>query len=193
MKVFETPLPGVLLIEPRLFRDSRGVLLEAWQAERYRREAGISLPFVQDTVSRSGAGVLRGLHLQHPRAQGKLVLVLSGAVFDVAVDMRSDSPAFGRWFGATLDADTARQMWVPPGFAHGFKVIGDHAVVLYKCTDVYAPEAEIGVAWDDPDIAIFWPEGAPVLSEKDRRLPRLADIPRHTLPRMADAGRGPVA
>lgn len=184
MKVIETPLPGVLIIEPRVFTDARGMLFESFSAERYREEAGIALPFVQDTISRSGAGVLRGLHLQNPRTQGKLVQALSGAVYDVAVDVRADSPHFGRWFGVELTADSARQLWVPPGFAHGFKVLGDHALIAYKSTDIYVPEAEMGVAWDDPDIGIAWPPGEPLLSAKDASLPHLADIPRTALPLM---------
>ena len=185
MKVSGTSLPGVLLVEPTVFGDARGSFMESWNAWRYAA-LGIDLPFVQDNVSRSGGGVLRGLHLQHPSAQGKLVQVLSGEVFDVAVDLRHGSPHFGKWTGAILSPANARQLWVPPGFLHGFCVLGDDAVFAYKCTDYYSREAEIGVIWNDPDIGIDWPLTDPVLSEKDAVLPRLADIPAQRLPRLAD-------
>lgn len=166
MTVTELGLPGVLLVETHVFRDDRGHFLETWNEARYR-EAGIAGPFVQDNVSRSHHGVLRGLHLQDPRPQGKLVGVLEGAVWDVAVDVRPGSPTFGQWAAAELSAENARQLWVPPGFAHGFVVTSEHALVLYKCTDVYVPAAEVSLRWDDPDLAIPWPVAAPTFSPKD--------------------------
>ena len=181
MTVRETSLPGVLLLESRVYRDERGWFKEAWHEARYR-EAGVDATFVQDNVSYSEHGVLRGLHLQNPRPQGKLVGVLSGEVFDVAVDVRAGSATFGQWVGETLSAENGRQLWIPPGFAHGFVVTGDHAVFLYKCTDVYAPEAELSVRWDDPDIGIGWPLIEPVVSPKDAAAPSLADL---TLDRLA--------
>ena len=180
MTVTETALPGVLLIEPRVFRDPRGFFLETWNADRYR-DAGIAGPFVQDNASRSARGVLRGLHVQNPYAQGKLVGVLDGAVFDVAVDVRAGSPTFGRWVGYELSAENGRQLWVPPGFAHGFVVASETALFTYKCTDRYAPEHEFSVAWDDPDLGIDWPLEAPSLSAKDAAAPRLRDVPAERL------------
>jgi dTDP-4-dehydrorhamnose 3,5-epimerase len=169
-------LPEVLLVEPRVFRDPRGSFCETYNAERYAA-AGLRLPFVQDNLSRSSRGVLRGLHLQHPRDQGKLVTVLAGAVFDVAVDVRRGSPRFGAWTGYTLTADSAHQLWVPPGFAHGFLVLEDDTMFSYKCTDVYAPAHELTVRWDDPDVGIEWPwDAAPILSEKDAAAPTLAEL-----------------
>jgi dTDP-4-dehydrorhamnose 3,5-epimerase len=182
VKTTATEIPEVLLIEPRVFRDGRGHFLETWSAERY---AALGLPasFVQDNVSASRRGVLRGLHFQHPHAQGKLVQVLRGAVFDVAVDVRFGSPTFGRWVGAELSADNARQLWVPAGFAHGFQVTSaEDAVFLYKCTECYAPAAEATIRWDDPEIGIRWPLPDPVLSGKDAEAPPLAEIPPDRLP-----------
>lgn len=176
MKVIETALPGVLIIEPKAFGDHRGFFLETFQVERYR-EAGITLPFVQDNHSRSQRGVLRGLHYQlPPHAQGKLVRVVAGAVFDVAVDMRRGSPTFGRWAGCELNAQNQRQLWIPPGFAHGFLVLSDSADFLYKTTDYYAPQAEAALRWNDPQLGIDWPlQGIePVLSAKDAVAPTLA-------------------
>ncbi|MEX0760500.1 MAG: dTDP-4-dehydrorhamnose 3,5-epimerase [Tistlia sp.] len=181
MNVSQTALPGVLLVEPQVFRDGRGAFMESWNARRYA-EAGIDLPFVQDNVSRSAKGVLRGLHLQHPRAQGKLVQVLLGEVFDVAVDLRPDSPSFRKWVAVLLSADNARQLWIPPGFHHGFCVTSEEALFAYKCTDFYAPGAEAGVAWDDPEIGIEWPTAEPTVSQKDAALPRLAALPDGYLP-----------
>jgi dTDP-4-dehydrorhamnose 3,5-epimerase len=174
VKVVETTLPGVILVEPRVFGDSRGHFFESYHARRYE-EAGIATNFVQDNVSRSVKGTLRGLHFQEPHAQGKLVYCLRGAVFDVAVDIRRGSPNFGKWFGAELSEENHRQMWVPAGFAHGFCVLSDSADFFYKCTDLYHPEFDRGVAWDDPDIGVKWPIEMPLLSEKDRKLPRLKD------------------
>lgn len=185
MEVEETNLPGVLLIKPKVFGDARGGFMELWNAGRYA-DFGIPASFVQDNVSRSRAGVLRGIHAQHPGAQGKLVQVIEGAVWDVAVDLRRDSPHFRRWVGVELTGESAHQLWVPPGFGHGFCVMSDKTVFLYKCTAPYAPENELGVAWDDPDIAIDWPIQDPILSDKDRILPKLADIADRKLPVCSD-------
>jgi dTDP-4-dehydrorhamnose 3,5-epimerase len=187
MEIEETELPGVLLVKPKVFGDARGGFMEMWNAERYA-EAGLDWRFVQDNVSRSKADVVRGIHSQHPRAQGKLVQVLQGAVWDVAVDLRCDSPHFGRWAGRELTGENAHQLWVPPGFGHGFCVLSDETIFVYKCTDLYAPDCEVGVAWDDPEIGITWPCSEPLLSEKDKALPRLADVPRESLPTLADYG-----
>jgi len=176
MKVTPTELPEVLLVEPRVFGDARGFFLETFQAERYAA-AGIPGHFVQDNLSRSAKGTLRGLHFQEPRAQGKLVLVLHGAVWDVAVDVRRGSPRFGRWVGLELSEENRRQLWIPPGFAHGFCVVSDTADFFYKCTELYAPETERVVRWDDPALGIRWPIAAPLLSAKDRAAPTLADAP----------------
>lgn len=175
MTIVETSLPGVLLIEPRVFGDARGFFLESWNRKVFA-DHGLDLNFVQDNHSRSGKGVLRGLHYQLNAPQGKLVRVTSGAVFDVAVDMRRSSPHFGRWEGVELTAENHRMLWIPPGFAHGFLVLSDSADFLYKTTDYYAPQWDRGVRWDDPDIAVQWPlQDAPLLSDKDRVLPLLKD------------------
>ena len=174
MRVTPTEIPEVLLVTPKVHRDERGYFLETYRADRYV-EAGIPASFVQDNRSRSTKGVLRGLHAQRRRPQGKLVQVVSGRIFDVAVDLRRDSPTFRRWVGATLTADGAEQLWVPPGFAHGFCVLSPTAVVEYKCTAPYDPADEMRIAWDDPEIGVRWPVEAPVLSEKDRTAPRLDD------------------
>ena len=176
MTVRETDLAGVLVIEPRRFGDARGYFAEIYHADRYR-EAGVDAAFVQDNLSRSTRGTLRGLHAQAPpHAQAKLVQVLDGEVFDVAVDLRRDSPTFGQWHGEHLSAETGRQMYVPTGFAHGFCVVSASALFAYKCSDVYAPDTEIAVAWDDPDIGVAWPVATPLLSDKDRAAPRLAAL-----------------
>ena len=167
MKVAATELPGVVRIEPRLFGDARGGFFESWLASRYS-EAGLPNSFVQDNVSTSARGTLRGLHLQHPYGQGKLVQVLVGEVFDVAVDVRVGSPHFGEWSGATLSEANRHQLYVPPGFAHGFCVLSETALFSYKCTEYYHAETEITVAWNDPDIGVRWPSEEPVLSEKDK-------------------------
>jgi len=180
MNVKPTDLPGVVVIEPRVFGDPRGYFLETWQRERYR-DAGLPETWVQDNLSRSERGVLRGLHLQCPEPQGKLVQVLDGEVFDVAVDVRPGSPAFGRWTGVRLSSENHRQLYVPEGFAHGFVVLSPSALFAYKCTRPYAPSAEVGVIWNDPDIGIAWPVDAPALSAKDAALPRLRDIPSERL------------
>jgi dTDP-4-dehydrorhamnose 3,5-epimerase len=180
MNIVPTALPEVLLLEPRVFGDDRGFFFESYHQPRYLA-AGIPAPMVQDNISFSQRHVLRGLHAQNPNPQGKLVFVLMGEVFDVAVDIRLGSPRFGRWVGATLSAANRRQIWVPAGFAHGFCVTSDTALVCYKCTDVYAPEAEYSLAWNDPGIGIAWPTDAPVLSAKDAAAPRLADLDRGRL------------
>lgn len=181
MNVSPTRLPGVLIVEPKLFRDDRGHFLELWHQGRYE-SAGLPATFVQDNVSRSARGVLRGLHYQHPSAQGKLVSVLEGAIFDVAVDVRVGSPTFGRWAGVRLDAGTGRQLYVPEGFAHGFVVTSEAAVVLYKCTRPYAPSDEGIIAWDDPELAVEWPVSEPTLATKDRGAPRLSEVDPRRLP-----------
>lgn len=176
MRAEPTALPEVLLIEPDVFGDPRGFFQEIWRHERYA-EHGITGPFVQDNLSRSSKGVLRGLHFQEPGAQGKLVQVLAGAVFDVAVDVRRNSPTFGKWVGETLTADNHRQIWVPPGFAHGFCVISESADFVYKCTAPYRPADEQSIRYDDPDIGIDWPVAEPLLSDRDRAAPLLRDAP----------------
>jgi dTDP-4-dehydrorhamnose 3,5-epimerase len=181
VRIEPTALPGVLLIEPEVHGDGRGFFMETWHRERYVA-AGIALPFVQDNLSRSARGILRGLHLQNPHAQGKLVSVLEGAVFDVAVDVRVGSPHFGKWVGYELSAANHRQLWVPPGFAHGFCVTTDHAMFAYKCTDIYHRESEIGLAWNDPALGIDWPIREPLLSAKDAAAPTLSEIEKERLP-----------
>jgi dTDP-4-dehydrorhamnose 3,5-epimerase len=179
VKVIATKLQDCVIIEPRVFGDQRGFFLETFQAERYRDAAGIDLAFVQDNHSRSGAGVLRGLHFQKSKPQGKLVRVVRGEVFDVAVDIRPASPSFGQWQGVVLSEDNHRQFWVPPGFAHGFLVLSELADFEYKCTDYYDPSDEGSLAWNDPDLAIAWPaiEGAEIkLSEKDALAPSFAAL-----------------
>ncbi len=166
MKVSEAPLPGVRVIELDSFGDARGFFFELFQARRYL-EAGIDQPFVQDNFSRSVKDTLRGLHFQEPHPQGKLVQVLQGAVFDVAVDIRRGSPTFGRWFGLELSSENKRQLWIPPGFAHGFCVTSAIADFFYKCTEYYVPEADRAIAWNDPAIGIRWPTQTPLLSKKD--------------------------
>lgn len=183
MNVVPTKLPGVLLVEPRVFRDARGYFLETYNEATYRA-GGLSVSFVQDNLSHSFRGVLRGLHYQHPSAQGKLVSVLDGEVFDVAVDIRPDSPTFRQWVGVYLSSENSRQCYVPPGYAHGFVVTSDVAKVCYKCTALYQPKDEGSIAWNDPDLAIEWPVDGPILSAKDRDAPRLRDVPLPRLPRL---------
>ena len=182
MTATETALPGVLLIEPRVFGDERGWFFESWQQERYAA-LGISGPFVQDNQAYSRHGALRGLHIQNPHAQGKLVQVIRGEVFDVAVDVRRGSPTFGHWTGARLSAENRHQLWVPAGFLHGYLVTSNEALFAYKCTDLYHPETQFAVRWDDPDIGIDWPAGIePLLSDKDRDAPLLREIDESRLP-----------
>ena len=181
MNVVQTELPGVVIVEPKAFGDRRGFFMESYSQQRYE-EAGLPARFVQDNVSRSSRNVLRGLHLQHPRGQGKLVQVLEGAVFDVAVDVRTGSPTFGRWVGVELSVDNHRQLYIPPGFAHGFAVVSDNALFAYKCTDYYSPQTELGVRWNDPNLGIQWPVDAPTVSDKDGAYPRLSEIDPSRLP-----------
>ncbi len=176
MKITETELPGVLIIEPKIFGDERGFFVESFQANRYR-EAGITLPFVQDNHSRSIRGVLRGLHFQRTLPQGKLVRVSRGSVFDVAADVNPVSSTFGRHVAVTLNDENHRQIWIPPGYAHGFCVLSDVADFEYKCTELYYPDDEGGIRWDDPDLNIDWPIKTPSLSAKDQALPLLRDLP----------------
>jgi dTDP-4-dehydrorhamnose 3,5-epimerase len=175
LKVTETDLPGVVLIEPVVFRDERGFFLETFSAERYRN-AGISGTFVQDNHSRSFKGTVRGLHLQRTKPQGKLMRAVSGTMLDVVVDVRVGSSTFGRWTSAVLSGDNFKQLYVPPGFAHGFAVLSDVVDVEYKCSDYYDRADELVVLWNDPDIGIAWPEGTPVLSTRDRSAKPLRDL-----------------
>ncbi len=177
MKVITTPLEGLLVLEPRVFGDDRGFFFESYNARRFAELTGVSLPFVQDNHSRSAKGVLRGLHYQIAQAQGKLVRATAGSVFDVAVDLRKSSATFGQWYGIELSAENKKQMWIPPGFAHGFVVTSDAAEFLYKTTDYWAPEHERSVLWNDPAIGIAWPalDAAPLLSAKDQAALLLAD------------------
>ncbi|MEM9067911.1 MAG: dTDP-4-dehydrorhamnose 3,5-epimerase [Myxococcota bacterium] len=183
MKVTALAIPEVKLVEPAVFGDARGYFIETFHAPRYR-EQGIPVvgSFVQDNVSKSRKGVLRGLHLQHPHQQGKLVRCAQGEVFDVAVDVRHGSPNFGRWVGAHLSSENHHQLWVPPGFAHGFVVLSETALFSYKCSEVYHPESEFAVRWNDPAVGIEWPLEDVTLSEKDTNAPLLADIPVERLP-----------
>jgi dTDP-4-dehydrorhamnose 3,5-epimerase len=175
VKVTEAGLPGLLLIEPQVYADERGFFLETWQKERYH-QAGITAEFVQSNSARSSRGVLRGLHYQVRRPQGKLVQVTRGEVFDVAVDIRRSSPTFGKWKGVTLSEENHLQLFVPEGFAHGYCVLSDEADFAYLCTDYYSAPDDRGIRWDDPDIAINWPEGDRIISDKDKNLPLLKDI-----------------
>lgn len=178
MNVIETTLPGVLILEPRVFGDERGFFMETWNAAAFA-EAGLDLAFVQDNHSRSQKGVLRGLHFQNPCPQGKLVRVANGAVFDVAVDLRESSPSFGQWVGVELSAQNKRMLWVPEGFAHGFLTLEDDTDFLYKCTAPYAPGSEFTLAWNDPAVGIAWPvdDLEPLISAKDAKGLSLADVP----------------
>jgi len=181
MKIVQTALPGVVVIEPQVFGDARGFFYESYNEARYR-EAGIQRHFVQSNVSRSAKGVLRGLHYQWPNPQGKLVSVLEGEVYDVAVDIRRGSPTFGRWAGAMLTADNHRHFWIPEGFAHGFCVLSEFATFTYQCTALYDREGDASIRWNDADIGIDWPVSAPLLSDKDTRAPLLKDVPAERLP-----------
>jgi dTDP-4-dehydrorhamnose 3,5-epimerase len=175
MRVLQTELDGVRIIEPTVHRDGRGFFVETYHEARYR-DHGIDARFVQDNHSRSVARTLRGLHLQLRHPQAKLVRVVEGEIFDVAVDVRRGSPTFARWVGVTLSAENFKQSFIPPGFAHGFFVVSPQAQVEYKCTDVYRPDDEIGIAWNDPDLAIEWPAAEPLLSPRDAKNPRLDAI-----------------
>jgi len=176
MRVIHSKLKGCVVIEPRVFGDERGFFLETFQTIRYEEEAGINLPFVQDNHSRSAMGVLRGLHFQRTNPQGKLVRVVRGEVYDVAVDIRKGSPTFGEWEGVILSEDNKKQFWVPAGFAHGFVVLSDIADFEYKCTDYYDPSDEGCILWSDPDLNIPWPFSNPTLSIKDENANRLVDL-----------------
>ncbi len=180
MIIEPTPLPGLLKIQPDVFGDARGFFQETWNLRRYT-EAGLDRHFVQDNLSYSRRGILRGLHFQNPRPQGKLVYVLEGEVFDVAVDVRADSPTFGQWYGATLSAENHLQLFVPEGFAHGFCVTSEFALFAYKCTDFYNPSAEFSLQWNDPAIGIEWPIQDPELSAKDREGLPLSAFSRESL------------
>jgi len=181
LKVIETALPGCTIIEPAVFGDERGFFMETWNAKRYG-ELGLPDRFVQSNVSSSSKGVLRGLHYQWPNPQGKLVSVLEGEVYDVAVDVRRGSPHFGQWAAVILSAENKRQFWIPEGFAHGFAVLSERAVFSYMCTNVYDKVADAGVRWDDPAIGVDWPVGDPQLSEKDAKAPLLAQVAESRLP-----------
>lgn len=182
MNVMKTELPGVFIIEPRIFGDERGYFMETWNQARYA-EAGLNERFVQDNLSYSRRGILRGLHFQYPNAQGKLVQVLQGEVFDVAVDIRVGSPTFGEWVSVILSGENKRQFFVPAGFAHGFCVTSDTSLFSYKCTALYSPKNEASVLWNDPDLGIDWPTGNPELSAKDRAGIRLSDFLHERLPK----------
>lgn len=175
MRIVDTPLPGVRLVEPEVYRDDRGFFLEVFHAGKFEAQ-GLGVVFVQDNHSQSHRGTLRGLHLQRVEPQGKLVRCVEGEIFDVAVDVRLGSPSFGRWYGVRLTAENFRQLWVPPEFAHGFCVLSESAQVEYKCTTLYRPEADLAIAWNDPAIGIDWPIGEPLLSAKDATAPRLAEL-----------------
>lgn len=182
MNLIETKIPGVLIIDPKVFGDDRGWFTESWNRQRLV-DLGLDLEFVQDNLAYSCQGVLRGLHVQNPYSQGKLVQVLKGEVFDVAVDIRRGSPHFGQWVGVHLSADNHRQFWVPEGFAHGYCVLSEDALFAYKCTDYYHPETQFSLRWDDPELGIDWQYPAePQLADKDRAAPRLSEIPVDQLP-----------
>ncbi len=184
MKFVETPLPGVLLIEPDVFKDDRGFFMETYHLDRFR-EHGIAAPFVQDNHSHSARGVLRGLHYQEPNAQGKLVRCTRGALFDVAVDIRVGSPAFGKWYGTELSEANRRMLWIPEGFAHGFCALEEGSDLVYKCTALYVREHDRAILWNDPEIGIEWPLASPFLSKKDADAPPLraaAPLPRYVHP-----------
>lgn len=175
MRFVPTELPGVVVVEPDVHQDARGFFVETYHAEKYR-QGGIEGPFLQDNHSRSVRGTLRGLHLQLRRPQGKLIRVIEGQIYDVAVDVRSGSPTFGFWIGVTLSDANFKQCYVPPGFAHGFCVVSADAQVEYKCTDLYDPASEIGIAWNDPALGIIWPIAEPLLSDRDRQHPTLSAL-----------------
>jgi dTDP-4-dehydrorhamnose 3,5-epimerase len=180
MKVNTCDIAGLLIIEPKVFGDARGFFLETWNRHRYA-QAGLDADFLQDNVSFSRRGILRGLHFQNPKPQGKLLQVLQGEVFDVAVDIRRSSPTFGKWHGVVLSSDNKRQFYIPPGFGHGFVVLSETALFQYKCTEIYSPKDEMAIRWDDPDIGIEWPLPEPLLSERDANGLRLRDIPTERL------------
>lgn len=180
MQILQTKLPGAVIVEPDVFGDARGFFLETWNSTRYSA-AGLDMNFVQDNLSFSRQGTLRGLHFQNPNAQGKLVSVLVGEVYDVAVDIRRDSPTFAQWVGVRLSAENKWQFYIPPGFAHGFCVTSETAMLAYKCTSAYDAQADAGIRWNDPELGINWPITDPLLSEKDRLAPYLRDVPTERL------------
>ncbi len=182
MNKVETDLPGCWVLEPKIFGDDRGYFYETWNKQVFA-DLGLNLEFKQANVSSSNRGVLRGLHYQWPKPQGKLVHVLEGEVYDVAVDIRPDSPTYKRWTSVILSADNKRQFWVPPGFAHGFVALSERVVFNYLCTETYDPECDANLRWDDAELAIDWPVSKPVLSNKDAKAPFLCDIPHEKLPR----------
>lgn len=181
MKIKETSLPGVFLIETDVYKDSRGFFMETWNEKRYK-ELGLDVNFIQDNLSYSSRGVLRGLHYQHPNPQGKLVYVVQGEIFDVAVDIRVGSPNFGKWVGIILSSENKKQLYIPEGFAHGFCVLSETALFAYKCTDFYNPQTEGGIIWNDSDINIEWPIISPELSQKDKSYGLLREISKEKLP-----------
>ena len=176
MNVIQTKLQGCLIIEPDVFGDERGFFLETFQVNRYASLAGIDLPFVQDNYSRSSQGVLRGLHFQKTKPQGKLVRVVKGEVYDVAVDIRADSKTYGKWFSVILSEENKKQLWLPPGFAHGFVVLSEFADFQYKCTNYYEPNDQESILWNDPDLNIMWPIANPKLSDKDANANKFANL-----------------
>ena len=180
MTILPCELAGLLVIEPKVFGDERGFFLETWNQQRYR-DAGISQEFVQDNLSFSRRGTLRGLHFQNPNAQAKLVSVLEGEIYDVAVDLRRHSPTFGRWHGLRLSGDTKRQFYISAGFAHGFQVLSPTALFHYKCSAPYSPQDELAIRWDDPKLGISWPLPSPILSPRDAQAPLLREIPKSRL------------
>jgi dTDP-4-dehydrorhamnose 3,5-epimerase len=184
MNVIETTLPGVVIIEPKVFGDTRGFFYESFHNERYK-ECGLTLPFVQDNISQSSKNVLRGLHYQLEKPQGKLIWVMQGKVLDIAVDIRHGSPTFGQFVSVVLDAEKPQQIYIPPGFAHGFCVLSATAIFYYKCTDYYHPISEKGVIWNDADLKLPWPIDNPLLSSKDSLYPTLNNIPQEDLPHYA--------
>ncbi|MBN2466905.1 MAG: dTDP-4-dehydrorhamnose 3,5-epimerase [Deltaproteobacteria bacterium] len=191
MKITKTSLPEVLIVDPAVFSDNRGFFLETYHLRKYI-DSGMPLEFVQDNHSHSRRSTLRGLHYQLRRPQGKLIYVVTGTIYDVAVDIRQGSPTFAHWAGLTLSADNKRQIYVPPGFAHGFFVLSDAADVIYKCTESYAPDDEYGIIWSDPTLSIDWPPTAPpILSTKDQRFPLLSEIPETNLPVFQDENAHP--
>ena len=185
MNIVPTSIPGAVIIEPRVFGDARGFFMETWQQQRYA-EAGLPLTWLQDNLSKSRRGVLRGLHLQNPQPQGKLITVLMGEVFDVTVDVRLGSPTFGKWTSVLLSGENKKQFYIPPGCAHGFAVLSEEAIFFYKCTEFYDAASEITILWDDADLGIDWPLATPVISAKDLGGMRLKDIPKNKLVRYAE-------
>lgn len=191
MRTVETDLAGVFIVEPSVFEDPRGTFFEHWNEKKFAG-AGLDGTFVQDNISVSGKGVLRGLHFQYPRPQAKLVSVLEGEVLDVVVDIGVASPSFGKWMAVSLSGGNRRQLWIPDWCAHGFCVLSDSAIFLYKCSDYYSPPCDAGIRWNDPDLKIPWPVDNPVLSEKDRRLPFLKDVEEEKRPRYRKSAKSPA-